>query len=184
MSSCFAACTYLSSLFDTTLVTTQRLTTSTKKSSADTASRLLKPTISRLESAILARSKWSDDVTVTHNDAAYMRRHYENFFNAEQAVTSLGGVAQHARVEFAKEKFKPMYYIKMYDEDLSKLEMCFDCTNYQAQFPPEVDFDRHVFQTIFLNKKRDGHLWSIDEIDKVCNPTPPFCLFFSFSQTH
>lgn len=29
-----------------------------------------------------------------------------------------------------------------------------------------MDFDRHVFQTIFLNKERDGHLWSIDEIDE------------------
>jgi hypothetical protein len=47
--------------------------------------------------------------------------------------------------------------------------MCFDCTNYQAQFPPEVPFDKHVFQTIFLNKERDGHLWTIDEIqeDKI-----------------
>lgn len=135
--------------------------------SADTATRLLKPTITRMESAVLNRSKWSDDVTVTHNDSEYMKKHYENFYHDEQAVTSLGGVDQTARVEWASKNFKPMYYIKMYDQDLSKLEMCFDCTNYQAQFPPRVDFDKHVFQTIYLNKARDGHLWSIDEIDKV-----------------
>lgn len=95
-----------------------------------------------------------------------MMRNYENFYNEEQAVSSLSQVDQTARLEMAKKSFKPMYYIKMYEEDLTKLEMCFDCTNYQAQFPPEVDFDKHVFQTIFLNRDRDGHLWSIDEIDK------------------
>jgi hypothetical protein len=70
------------------------------------------------------------------------------------------------RTDFAKDNFKPMYLIKMYPQDLTKLEMCFDCTNYQAQFPPSVPFDNHVFQTIFLNKERDGHLWSIDQIDE------------------
>lgn len=119
-----------------------------------------------MESAILNRTKWSDDVTVTHNDADYMRAHYENFYNPSQAVTTLGSTDHTARTAWAKENFKPMYYIKMYDADLSKLEMCFDCTNYQAQFPPDVEFDKHVFQTIYLNKARDGHLWSIDEIDK------------------
>src|SRR4051812_4072218 len=44
--------------------------------------------------------------------------------------------------------------------------MCFDCTNYQAQFPPDVPFENHVFQTIFLNNGRDSNLWSIDEIDE------------------
>lgn len=110
--------------------------------------------------------KWSDDITVTHNDSDYMRRHYENFYNEDEAVSVLSGVDQSVRQEMAKKSFKPMYYIKMYDQDLTKLEMCFDCTNYQAQFPPDMDFDRHVFQTIFLNKDRDGHLWSIDEIDE------------------
>jgi hypothetical protein len=59
-----------------------------------------------------------------------------------------------------------MYLIRMYQQDLTKLEMCFDCTNYQSQFPPEVPFDNHVFQTIFLNNDRDSHLWTRDEIDK------------------
>jgi hypothetical protein len=95
-----------------------------------------------------------------------MKRHYENYFNEEQAVDKLDGVDQTARVEFAKKSFKPMYMIKMYPQDLTKLEMCFDCTNYQAQFPPEVPFEKHVFQTIFLNKARDSHLWTIDEIDE------------------
>ncbi|KAI1257619.1 hypothetical protein MGN70_000662 [Eutypa lata] len=53
-----------------------------------------------------------------------------------------------------------MYYITTYPEDTSKLEMCFNTTNYQAQFPEQVPFEQHVFQTIYLNKGRDHGLWS------------------------
>lgn len=95
-----------------------------------------------------------------------MRKHYENFYNPEQAVTKLSHEDQTVRNQMGQKSFKPMYYIKMYPQDRSKLEMCFDCTNYQSQFPPEVEFDKHIFQTIYLNKDRDGHLWSIDEIDE------------------
>jgi predicted NAD/FAD-binding protein len=132
----------------------------------DTAARLLKPTITTIESKVLCSAKFANDITVTHTDTNYMKKHYENFYNEEQAVSELNGVNMQDRCDFAKEKFKPMYMIKMYPQDLTKLEMCFDCTNYQSQFPPEVPFENHVFQTIFLNKERDGHLWSIDEIDE------------------
>lgn len=133
---------------------------------ADTAKRLLSHTSTWRERKVLGSAKFSDDITVTHTDADYMRKHYENFYNSEQAVSTLSGVDQSHRLESAKKSFKPMYYIKEYPSDLSKLEMCFDCTNYQSQFPPEVPFDNHVFQTIFLNKGRDSKLWSIDEIDE------------------
>lgn len=135
---------------------------------ADTANRILKPTSSWRERKVLGSTKWANDVTVTHTDTNYMRNHYENFYNEEQAVDTIGSPAidQTARNQLGKTNFKPMYYIKMYESDLSKLEMCFDCTNYQAQFPPDVPFENHVFQTIFLNKDRDQHLWSKDEIDK------------------
>ncbi|KAF9632704.1 putative flavin-containing amine oxidasedehydrogenase protein [Lasiodiplodia theobromae] len=133
---------------------------------ADTAKRLLGKTASWRERRVLGAAKFSDDITITHSDADYMRRHYENGFNPEQAVSSLSGVDMTERCEHAKKSFKPMYYIKPYEQDMTKLEMCFDCTNYQAQFPPDVDFDDHVFQTIFLNKKRDGHLWTDGEIDE------------------
>ena len=133
---------------------------------ADTAKRILGKSASFREKKVLGSAKFSDDITVTHTDSDYMKRHYENFYNEEQAVTTLDRVDQTTRIEMAKKSFKPMYYIKEYPEDLSKLEMCFDCTNYQAQFPPDVKFENHVFQTIFLNKQRDGHLWSIDEIDE------------------
>ncbi|CZT45259.1 related to flavin-containing amine oxidasedehydrogenase [Rhynchosporium secalis] len=134
---------------------------------ADAAKRLLKPTSTFRERRVLGSAKFSDDVTVTHNDSMYMRKHYENFYNDSQAVNELQGVDQTVRCEAGKTSFKPMYYIKEYPEDKSKLEMCFDCTNYQGQFPENVDFDDHVFQTIFLNKDRDSKLWSLDEIDKA-----------------
>ncbi|KAF2691616.1 FAD/NAD(P)-binding domain-containing protein [Lentithecium fluviatile CBS 122367] len=133
---------------------------------ADTAKRILGKSASMREKRVLGSAKFADDITVTHWDSNYMKKHYENFFNSEQAVEKLSGVDQTTRLQLAQKSFKPMYYIKMYDEDRSKLEMCFDCTNYQAQFPPEVPFNKHVFQTIYLNKHRDGHLWSIDEIDE------------------
>lgn len=132
----------------------------------DTAKRLLKPTITGLESRILGSAKFANDITVTHQDHEYMKRHYENFYNEEMAVSSINKVDMQERTDFAKKNFKAMYLIRMYPEDLTKLEMCFDCTNYQAQFPPEVPFEKHVFQTIFLNKERDGHLWTLDEIDE------------------
>lgn len=132
---------------------------------ADTANRLLNPTSIWRERKVLGSAKFSDDITVTHNDAEYMKKHYENFYNEEQAVETLSHIDQTNRLEMAKKSFKPMYYIKEYPSDRSKLEMCFDCTNYQGQFPENVPFDNHVFQTIFLNNDRDSHLWSIDEID-------------------
>ena len=134
--------------------------------SADTAKRILTPTASFREKQVLGSAKFSDDITVTHWDTTYMKNHYENFYSPERAVHSLSGIDHSQRTSFAQKMFKPMYYIKMYPQDKSKLEMCFDCTNYQSQFPPNVEFDKHIFQTIYLNKKRDGHLWSIDEIDR------------------
>ncbi|KAF4551843.1 Hypothetical protein D9617_12g037330 [Elsinoe fawcettii] len=132
----------------------------------DTAKKLLGKNASWRESKVLGSAKYANDITVTHTDYEYMRRHYEPEYNEEQAVMSLGGTDQSARVERARKKFSPMYMIKIYPQDMTKIDMSFDCTNYQSQFPPEVPFEKHVFQTIFLNKERDGHMWTIDEIDK------------------
>ncbi|KAL5117692.1 hypothetical protein ACEQ8H_004440 [Pleosporales sp. CAS-2024a] len=132
---------------------------------ADTAKRILEPTSSFRERQVLGSAKFSDDITVTHWDSDYMKKHYENFYNASQSVASLSGVDQSARNAFAAKHFKPMYYIKTYASDPSKLEMCFDCTNYQSQFPPHVDFDKHIFQTIYLNRDRDAHLWTMADLD-------------------
>jgi predicted NAD/FAD-binding protein len=136
---------------------------------ADTAKTVLGKQASWREKRVLGSAKFSDDITITHNDSDYMKKHYENFYTPDKAVTHTAGVDQTARLEWAKDNFRPMYYIKMYPEDTTKLEMCFDASNYQSQFPDKVPFEQHVFQTIFLNKDRDSKLWSDKEIreDKI-----------------
>lgn len=133
---------------------------------ADAAKSLLGKGASWREKKVLGSAKFSDDITITHTDSDYMKKHYDNFYRPDLAVTHLSKEDYTERNNFGKENFRPMYYIKMYPKDMSKLEMCFDTTNYQSQFPERVPFEDHVFQTIFLNKDRDGHLWSDKEIDK------------------
>jgi len=133
---------------------------------ADTCKRILGPTATWREKKVLGSAKFSDDITITHTDSNYMKKHYQNFFDDKLAVTKLDKVDQTTRLEYGKTNFRPMYYIKMYPDDMSKLEMCFDCTNYQGQFPEKVPFEDHVFQTIYLNKARDSKLWTDHEIDE------------------
>lgn len=132
----------------------------------DTAKKVLGKTASWKERRVLGSAKFSNDITITHNDSAYMKKHYENFYRDDLAVKTLNAIDQSPRIAYAKKNFRPMYYIKEYPQDRSKLEMCFDCTNYQSQFPPDMPFDHHVFQTIYLNQSRDSHLWSDGEINK------------------
>ena len=136
---------------------------------ADTAKRVLGRTADWKEKKVLGSAKFSDDITITHNDSDYMKKHYENFYREDLAITTVNGIDQSSRTDFAVDSFRPMYYIKMYEDDMSKLEMCFDTTNYQSQFPEKVPFEQHVFQTIYLNKDRDRKLWTDNEIseDKI-----------------
>ncbi|KAI1435472.1 FAD/NAD(P)-binding domain-containing protein [Xylaria sp. CBS 124048] len=132
---------------------------------ADKAKEVLGRTATWREKRVLGAAKFSDDITITHNDADYMRKHYENSYREDLAVEKVNGVDQSSRLDYAMGHFRPMYYIKTYRQDRAKLEMSFDTTNYQSQFPRDgVSFDKHVFQTIYLNKSRDRHLWSDDEI--------------------
>ncbi|KAI1343097.1 hypothetical protein F5Y15DRAFT_372093 [Xylariaceae sp. FL0016] len=133
---------------------------------ADTAKKVLGRTATWREKQVLGSAKFSDDITITHNDSEYMKKHYENFYREDLAVANVNGTDQTSRLNYAVNSFRPMYYIKMYPEDKSKLEMCFDTTNYQSQFPEKVPFEQHVFQTIYLNKDRDGKLWSDNEINE------------------
>ncbi|KAI0405048.1 FAD dependent oxidoreductase [Xylaria palmicola] len=131
---------------------------------ADKAKEVLGRTASWRERRVLGSAKFSDDITITHTDAAYMKKHYENFYREDLAVVEMNGADQTSRLDYAAGHFRPMYYIKMYEQDRSKLEMSFDTTNYQGQFPEDVPFEQHVFQTIYLNRDRDRHLWSDGEI--------------------
>jgi len=59
-----------------------------------------------------------------------------------------------------------MYMIKQTPQDNRKLEMCFDCHNFQYQLlEANKPFKDHIFQTIFLNKKH-SETWSRSEIKK------------------
>ncbi|KAH7325697.1 hypothetical protein B0I35DRAFT_405056 [Stachybotrys elegans] len=121
------------------------------------------------ENKVLGSATFSDDITITHSDSDYMKKHYKNVFRDDLAVAKTNGVDQKSRLDQGSKNFRPMCYIKMYPEDREKLEMCFDTTNYQSQFPEDVPFEQHVFQTIFLNKSRDSSLWTDHEIreDKI-----------------
>jgi hypothetical protein len=136
---------------------------------ADTAKKMLGQCATFKEAKVLSGAKFSDDITITHTDTAYMKKHYENFYSDERALSTLSGSDQTGRLKWARKNFKPMYYIRGYPSDMSKLEMSFDCTNYQTQFPPAVDHEQHVFQTIYLNRDRDSHLWTDGDIaaDKI-----------------
>jgi hypothetical protein len=65
-----------------------------------------------------------------------------------------------------------MYFTHSYESEQDKIEMGFDCSNYQHQFREAVGEgnaplapERHVYQTIFLDKERSD-LWTKDAIDK------------------
>ncbi|GAA5888755.1 hypothetical protein JCM6882_002838 [Rhodosporidiobolus microsporus] len=135
---------------------------------ADTAKTLLGKKARWLEKQILGNTKWSDDVTVTHNDLDYIKKWYEIEFPAEVAVKKLGDRDETERYEHGKKAFNPMYLIKENPGDPRKLEMCFDCSAFQAQLNQDAPLEDHVFQTIFLNTKHKEH-WSKDEIreDKI-----------------
>jgi len=132
---------------------------------ADTSKRVLGKTARWIDRKVLGGAKWSDDITVTHWDADYIKKYYEADYNPKEAVEELHGKDQSARIEVGKSEFKPMYFIRQQAEDPKKLDMCFDCSNYQFQFPKDQPFDSHIFQTIFLNNK-DEKMWSINEIDE------------------
>ncbi|KAL8370430.1 hypothetical protein RB595_000687 [Gaeumannomyces hyphopodioides] len=59
--------------------------------------------------------------------------------------------------------FRPMYFTKSYAHDGSKIEMSFDCSNYQHQLINANG--EHVYQSIFLDKRCE-HLWTLGEIDE------------------
>ena len=131
----------------------------------DKAKTILGKTAGYLEKWILGWVKFADDVTVTHFDRNYMEKYYTNHYDSLQAVENLNGRDERGRCTFGKNNFGPMYYIKEYQSNPDKLEMAFDCSNYQSQFPKSLPFSSHIFQTIFLNKN-DSSIWTKNEINK------------------
>ena len=149
---------------------------------ADDALKILGKTASIKERIVLGGAKFFDDITITHSDAKYFKKHYETKFDPELCAKPQSKV-QEDQIAFSKGEqrgvddepsgYRPMYYTKSYAEDPQKIEMSFDCTNYQHQFRMDHDaetapipYERHVFQSIFLDKRNREKFWTIDEIDE------------------
>lgn len=148
---------------------------------ADDALKLLGEAATWRERFVLGGARFYDDITITHSDHEYFQKHYETHFNPDLCLPPKNAEDER-RVAFAKGSgpggsnegggFRPMYYTKTYPESPRKIEMSFDCTNYQHQFRmdhdreiPPVPYENHVFQSIFLDK-RNRDMWTIDEIDE------------------
>lgn len=143
---------------------------------ADDALRILGRQASLRERLVLGGARFYDDVTVTHWDADYFERHYETKFDAALCATPRKP-EQKEQVVFAQGRdperpggFRPMYYTKTYAADPRKIEMSFDCSNYQHQLlaatgPADDAGHPHVYQTIFLDK-RNQDMWTWPEIDR------------------
>ena len=148
---------------------------------ADDAKGLLGKTSTWRERFVLGGAKFFDDITVTHSDSKYFETNHETRFKPELCAEPKND-QQKAQIKFAKNEieksddgepagYRPMYYTHSYPEDMQKIEMAFDCTNYQHQFrqdqgadKPPQPYDHHVFQSIFLDKNHSD-LWTIDDID-------------------
>ena len=157
---------------------------------ADDAKTLLGKTSTWRERFVLGGAKFFDDITITHSDKDYFAANHETSFKPELCAPPKNK-QQEDQIAFAKNEieksedgepagFRPMYYTHSYAEDMTKIEMAFDCTNYQHQFrqatPTESDPDPttntkpdqehkdHVFQSIFLDKTH-SELWTADKID-------------------
>ena len=148
---------------------------------ADDALALLGRTATWRERFVLGGACFYDDITITHSDSNYFASVYETRFDPSLCANPKND-AQRAQIAFAKNEapgpdgepggFRPMYYTHSYASDPQKIEMSFDCTNYQHQFREEhgadkapMEYEKHVFQSIFLDKSQ-RHLWTIDRIDE------------------
>ncbi|TIB17948.1 hypothetical protein E3P92_00940 [Wallemia ichthyophaga] len=94
------------------------------------------------ERKILGNVLYKWDVTVTHHDYDYMRKNYQMTYDSKYNAERYDLDSKKA-FEFAQKHWRPLYLIKMYEEDPSQVEMSFDLTHYQGQFEgmPSVGTD-------------------------------------------
>lgn len=154
---------------------------------ADDAKKLLGKTATFKEKFVLGGAKFFDDITITHSDSDYFSSIYETHFDPSLCAEPKNE-QQKQQIAFSRDRqaapdgepggFRPMYYTHSYKEDMAKIEMSFDCTNYQHQFrqrDPEnpgsaakvtapQPQEQHVFQSIFLDASQ-REKWTMDRID-------------------
>lgn len=115
---------------------------------ADDAKRLLGKSATWKEEFVFGGARFYDDITITHSDHEYFDKICETKFNPELcAEPKMEG--QDAQMKFTKNQgegqdgepggVRPMNYIHSYIPDPDKIEISFDCTNYQHQF--RIDHD-------------------------------------------
>lgn len=97
------------------------------------------------EKKVLGNVLYKWDVTVTHHDYDYMCKHYQMTYD-DQYNAKRDDEDSKKAFQFAKENWKPLYLIKMYEDDPSQIEMSFDLTHYQGQFEgmPAVGKDARI----------------------------------------
>lgn len=117
------------------------------------------------ERRVLGSVEYFDDLSVTHCDEEYMKKHFE-----------VDG--------------KAIYFIKSYEQDAKLLEMGFDLSGYQSsigvgvRLSGEDEKPRRVYQTIFLDKKRKQDLWPLFEIKESLIIDKSWWHAFAHTMTH
>lgn len=106
---------------------------------ADSARKILGRGARFMEKFVLGNVRYFNDISVTHEDEEYMRKHYE--FDNERG---------------------DMYFVRTDPDDSEVLEMAFNLSNYQKQLEGS---GRNIYQTIFLNDQIRER-WTMDEIDE------------------
>ncbi|KAJ5256748.1 hypothetical protein N7478_012852 [Penicillium angulare] len=147
---------------------------------ADEAKHLLGRHATWREKWVLGGVKFFSDVTITHSDSEYFQSIFQAQYDPELCAKP-STTERKDQIAFAQQQpicqkdgwlgYRPMYYTHSFSSDPNKIEMGFDCTNYQHQFRDNLGVGQqstpltgHVFQTIFLNDQQK-HLWTWNDID-------------------
>ncbi|KAJ5662978.1 hypothetical protein N7507_003709 [Penicillium longicatenatum] len=147
---------------------------------ADEAKKLLGQQATWREKWVLGGVKFFNDITITHSDSDYFQKIFEAQYDPALCAQPTTNERKN-QIAFAEQKpvcqkdgwrgYRPMYYTHSFASDPDKIEMGFDCTNYQHQFRdtlgagnPPRPLDQHVFQTIFLNDQQKD-MWTWNDID-------------------
>ncbi|SCV67332.1 BQ2448_5978 [Microbotryum intermedium] len=130
---------------------------------ADATLKILGQGASWMERKVLGNVKYLWDITVTHSDLDYMQKarqfnrrlvelatdsssfhnpqHYNVTYSDDLASTSRDDDKEaQKQLKFARDHFRPLYYIRSYPSDKKKIEMSFDLTHYQPQFKGESPY--------------------------------------------
>ncbi|GAA5838422.1 hypothetical protein JCM3766R1_005541 [Sporobolomyces carnicolor] len=161
---------------------------------ADAALEALGAQATWIERKVLGGAKFSNDSTVTHCDAAYMKKHYEVEYTPENSAIRVG---EKDMSEKEANAFQPMYFVRHNDEDARKIEMSFNCSQFQHQLKRQNRPLRdQIFQTVFLNDDhksswtkseiRSGDIIRVDEFHQVRHDWRHYLRlpFLSLCQSH